>query len=29
MVIMEEGKHFLHLRYAQEFNQLASWKIPS
>jgi valacyclovir hydrolase len=22
MVIMDEGKHFLHLKYAQEFNQL-------
>jgi valacyclovir hydrolase len=22
MVVMEEGKHNLHLRYAQEFNQL-------
>ena len=22
MVIMEEGRHHLHLRYAQEFNQL-------
>ena len=22
MIIMEEGRHHLHLRYAQEFNQL-------
>ena len=22
MVVMEEGKHFLHLKYAQKFNQL-------